>query len=141
MGSNKVQEIERAIGALTQQELEEVRVWLDEYVGPQPIDTRIQNYLAAGRLDKAIKRGARGRKTRKSQTGLIECSIVQAVVFGKNTKPCRRKSEAGPTSSFPFSSAILSIPLCHSRKWAITRAGKMVGPRHPQLSRISDQAA
>lgn len=55
MGSSKVQEIERAIGALTQQELEELRVWLDEYGGSQPIDARIQKDLAAGRLDKAVE--------------------------------------------------------------------------------------
>lgn len=55
MGSSKVQEIERAIGALTQQELEELKVWLDEYAGPQPIDTRMQKDLAAGRLDEAVE--------------------------------------------------------------------------------------
>jgi hypothetical protein len=38
LGSSKVQEIERAIGKLTQQELEALKVWLDEYAGPQPID-------------------------------------------------------------------------------------------------------
>jgi hypothetical protein len=57
MGLNTVQEIERAIGALTPQELEELRVWLDQYNNhPQPIDTRVQSDLAAGRLDKAIRR-------------------------------------------------------------------------------------
>ena len=55
MSQNKVQEIERAIGALTQQELEELRLWLDEYAGPQPLDARIQSDLAAGRLDKAVE--------------------------------------------------------------------------------------
>ena len=56
MGSSKVQEIERAIGALTQQELEELKVLLDEYAGPQPIDKRIQKDLTAGRLDEAVER-------------------------------------------------------------------------------------
>ena len=56
MGSSKVQEIKRAIGALTQQELEELKVWLDQYAGPQPIDKRIQEDLAAGRLDKAVEK-------------------------------------------------------------------------------------
>jgi hypothetical protein len=57
MGLNTVQEIERAIGALRPQELEELRVRLDQYNShPQPIDTRIQSDLAAGRLDKAIQR-------------------------------------------------------------------------------------
>ncbi len=62
MGSSKVQEIERAIGALTQQELEELKVWLDEYAGPQPIDTRIQEDFASGRLDKAVERALQDEK-------------------------------------------------------------------------------
>ena len=62
MGSSKVQEIERAIGALTQQELEELKVWLDEYAGPQPIDARMQKDLAAGRLDKAVERALEDEK-------------------------------------------------------------------------------
>jgi hypothetical protein len=52
---NTVQEIERAIEALTPRELEELYAWLDHNC-PQPIDTRIQSGLAAGRLDKAISR-------------------------------------------------------------------------------------
>lgn len=55
MSAKKVEEIERAIGTLTQEELEELRVWLDEYAGPRPIDARIEKDLAAGRLDKAVK--------------------------------------------------------------------------------------
>ena len=55
MGLNTVQEIERAIGALTPQELEELYSWLDQNC-PQPIDTRLQSDLTAGRLDKAIHR-------------------------------------------------------------------------------------
>ena len=51
-----LQEIERAIGALSPQEWEELRLWLDQYDRLQPIDTRIQADLAAGRLDKAIER-------------------------------------------------------------------------------------
>lgn len=62
MKSNKVQEIERAIGALTQQELEQLRVWLDEYAGPQPIDTRLQKDMAAGRLDKAVEKALEDQK-------------------------------------------------------------------------------
>lgn len=62
MGSSKVQEIERAIGALTQQELEELKVWLDEYAGPQPIDKQIHKDIVAGRLDKAVKRALEDEK-------------------------------------------------------------------------------
>jgi hypothetical protein len=54
MGLNTVEEIERAIGSLAPQELEELCVWLDQQ--PHPIDNRIQSDLAAGRLDHAIQR-------------------------------------------------------------------------------------
>lgn len=42
MAGKKIEEIEQAIGTLTQEELEELRVWLDEYAGPRPIDRRIK---------------------------------------------------------------------------------------------------
>jgi hypothetical protein len=51
----KVEELQRAIGTLTQEELEELRLWLDEYAGPSPLDRRIQADLATGRLDKAVQ--------------------------------------------------------------------------------------
>jgi hypothetical protein len=55
MGLSTVQEIERAIRALKPRELEELYSWLDENC-PQPLDTRVQSDLTAGRLDKAIHR-------------------------------------------------------------------------------------
>ena len=55
MGLTTVREIERAIDALTADEIEELYTWLDEH-HPQPIDVRIESDLAAGRLDKAIHR-------------------------------------------------------------------------------------
>jgi hypothetical protein len=54
MELSKVQQIERAIGELTAQELDELYSWLDEF-GPNPIDTRVRADLDAGRLDKAIQ--------------------------------------------------------------------------------------
>ena len=66
MGLNTVQEIEGAIGALTPQELEELRVWLDQHL--HPIDTRIHSDLAAGRLDKAIQRALDDEKNGRVQT-------------------------------------------------------------------------
>jgi hypothetical protein len=65
MGLNTVQEIERAIGTLTPQELEELWVWLDQH--PHPIDTRIQSDLAAGRLDKALQRALDDEKNGRVQ--------------------------------------------------------------------------
>jgi hypothetical protein len=55
MSGNKVEEITRVIGTLTQEELEELRLWLDEYAGPRPIDLRIEADLAAGRLDATVQ--------------------------------------------------------------------------------------
>lgn len=55
MHGKKVEEIERAIGTLTQQELEELRLWLDEYAGPIALDVHIEGDLAAGRLDEAVQ--------------------------------------------------------------------------------------
>ncbi|MDQ6676196.1 MAG: hypothetical protein M3Z09_02750 [Acidobacteriota bacterium] len=60
MGLNTVEEIERAIGTLTPQELEELCVWLDRYA--RPLDTRIQSDLEAGRLDNAINRALSDEK-------------------------------------------------------------------------------
>ena len=47
-------EIERAIATLTPRELEQLYSWLDQN-HPQPIDSRIESDLAAGRLDTAIQ--------------------------------------------------------------------------------------
>jgi rhodanese-related sulfurtransferase len=55
MNLNTVQEIERAIDALTPQQLDELYLWLDQH-HPQPIDARVQSDLAAGHLDQAIHR-------------------------------------------------------------------------------------
>jgi hypothetical protein len=55
MSLNTIKEIERAIGTLTPQEVQELYVWLDQHF-PQPIDTRVQADLAAGHLDTAIHR-------------------------------------------------------------------------------------
>ena len=52
-----IQDIESAIGALSPQELDELWLWLEERYShrTQPIDTRLQADLAAGRLDNAIQ--------------------------------------------------------------------------------------
>jgi len=55
MSQNAIQEIERAIGALTPREIEELYVWLEQHC-PPPIDTRVQSDLEAGHLDTAIQR-------------------------------------------------------------------------------------
>ena len=54
MSLRNVKEIERAIGALTPREIEELYVWFDQHY-PHPVDARVQSDLAAGRLDSAIQ--------------------------------------------------------------------------------------
>ena len=63
---NTVTEIERAIQSLTPRELQELYSWLDQHYA-QPIDTRLQSDLAAGRLDKAINRALNDEKNGRVQ--------------------------------------------------------------------------
>jgi hypothetical protein len=55
MRLNSIKKVERAIGALTPGEIEELYAWLEQH-RPPPIDARVQSDLAAGRLDPAIQR-------------------------------------------------------------------------------------
>lgn len=50
-----LQEIERAIDALTPQQREELCRWLDQQY-PQPIDVQLKRDLDAGRIDDRIHR-------------------------------------------------------------------------------------
>jgi hypothetical protein len=61
MSLNTIKDIERAIGALTPREIEELYAWLDQHC-PPPIDPRVQSDLAAGRLDTAIQRASDDEK-------------------------------------------------------------------------------
>jgi hypothetical protein len=53
MRLDTVQEIERAIDALTPQQMEELYVWLEQD-HPQPIDAQLKADLDAGRIDDRI---------------------------------------------------------------------------------------
>ncbi len=66
MSINTVQEIERAIGALTPSEVQELYLWLDQHY-PHPFDARVQSDLAAGRLDSAIQRALDDDKSGRTQ--------------------------------------------------------------------------
>ena len=55
MQLDAIQEIERAIDALTPQQLEELYVWLDRH-HPQSIDAQLKVDLEAGRIDNRINR-------------------------------------------------------------------------------------
>jgi hypothetical protein len=55
MSPKTLQEVERAIGALTPQEVQELYVWLEQHF-PQPLDARLLSDLSAGSLDTAIQR-------------------------------------------------------------------------------------
>ncbi len=66
MSMDTIKEIERAIGALTPPELEELYAWLDQHY-PQPIDARVASDVAAGRLDTAIQRALDDEKSGRTQ--------------------------------------------------------------------------
>jgi hypothetical protein len=66
MSLNTIQDIERAIGALTPNEIEELYAWLEQHC-PPPIDNRIQSDLAAGRLDAVIQRALDDEKNGRVQ--------------------------------------------------------------------------
>jgi hypothetical protein len=66
MSLNAIKEIERAIGALTPREIEELYVWLEQHC-PPPIDARVQADLATGRLDTAIQRALDDEKDGRIQ--------------------------------------------------------------------------
>ena len=66
MGLDKIQEIERAIDALTPQQLEELFVWLDQH-HPQAIDAQLKTDLEAGRIDDRINRALADHKAGNTQ--------------------------------------------------------------------------
>ena len=66
MHVNTVQEIERAIDALTPEQIEELYVWLDPR-HPQPIDARLKADLDAGRIDHRINRALADHKAGNTQ--------------------------------------------------------------------------
>jgi hypothetical protein len=55
MSPKTLQEVERAIGSLTPQEVQELYVWLEQHF-PQAMDARLLSDLSAGSLDTAIQR-------------------------------------------------------------------------------------
>jgi hypothetical protein len=54
MSLNNIKEIERAIGALTPREVEELYAWLEQHC-PSPVDSRVHPDLGARRLDDSSK--------------------------------------------------------------------------------------
>ena len=66
MRLDTVQEIERAIDALTPQQLEELCLWLDQHY-PQPIDAQLRADLEAGRIDDRINRALADHKAGSTQ--------------------------------------------------------------------------
>lgn len=66
MAPTTVREIENAIQRLTRQEIEELHVWLEENY-PQPIDARIKEDLAEGRLDAAIDQALNDEKNGRTR--------------------------------------------------------------------------
>jgi hypothetical protein len=61
-----VPEIERAIDALTPQQIEELYVWLDQRYS-QPIEVQLKADLAAGRIDNRMNRALADHKAGNTQ--------------------------------------------------------------------------
>jgi hypothetical protein len=66
MQLNTVQEIERAIDALSPEQRAELSQWLDERY-PQPIDIQLKADIEAGRFDDRIARALADDKAGKTQ--------------------------------------------------------------------------
>jgi len=66
MRLDTVPEIERAIDALTPQQLEELCLWLDQH-HPQPIDAQLKADLEAGLMDDRINRAVADREAGMTQ--------------------------------------------------------------------------
>lgn len=67
MSLNTVQEIERAIGLLTPEEVEELRLWLDQCTHRQPIDLSLKAGLEAGHFDELILQALEDEKNGRVQ--------------------------------------------------------------------------
>jgi hypothetical protein len=63
---HSIQDIERAIDALTPQQMEELYEWLDQR-HPQPIDAQLKADLNAGRIDDRINRALVDHKAGNTQ--------------------------------------------------------------------------
>jgi len=66
MALETIQDIERAIDALTPEQLQELYSWLDRR-HPQAIDTRLADDLASGRLDAAIDAALKDEKNGRTR--------------------------------------------------------------------------
>ena len=66
MNLNTVQEIERAIAALTREQREELCVWLEEHYS-QPIDAQLKADIEAGRFDERISRAIVDHKAGRTE--------------------------------------------------------------------------
>jgi len=62
---NSVREIERAIGALSSNELDELYTWMDRNC---PIDVQLKSDLDAGRIDDRIARALADHKSGNTQS-------------------------------------------------------------------------
>jgi hypothetical protein len=67
MHLNTLQEIERAIDALTPHQINELYEWLDQR-HPQPIDAQLKADLDAGRIDDRINRALADHKAGNTQS-------------------------------------------------------------------------
>ena len=66
MSLNSILEIERAIDALTEQQIDELHQWLDQR-HPQQVDAQLKADLDAGRMDLRISRALADHKSGNTQ--------------------------------------------------------------------------
>ncbi|HEY6345652.1 MAG TPA: hypothetical protein VIY49_29485 [Bryobacteraceae bacterium] len=66
MNLNTVQDIERAIDALTLAQRDELCDWLDEHYS-QPVDARLKADIEAGRFDERISRAVADHKAGRTE--------------------------------------------------------------------------
>jgi hypothetical protein len=82
MNGRKVEELQRATGTLTQEEL---RLWLDEY-GPSPLDRRHRGGLGNGPPEQSRPKRAARREARKIPPAIDERNIAPRKASGKPIK-------------------------------------------------------
>lgn len=64
---NTLQDIELAIEKLTTEECADLRRWLDQYNGPQPVDLQLEADLKAGKIDDRLRRAIADHKAGRTE--------------------------------------------------------------------------
>ncbi|HEY4046253.1 MAG TPA: hypothetical protein VGM27_05230 [Acidobacteriaceae bacterium] len=101
MNLNTVQEIERAIDALTPPQREELDQWLDQHY-PQPIDEQLKADLDAGRIDNRINRALADHKAEKPNRFRGTGAVVPRACGSRKRSACDLGQSDGLTQACMF---------------------------------------